>query len=761
VTYLPAVNTTSGIAQVLRAHPFRERTGVTIVETRTNTMSTNSPANSPAPFHPTPASSIGMETEEGRQITLWGLLDAFRRRWVPTLAIAIPAAILAAALVWELLPPNYESTAYMQVHQFEQVLVKATDKGTADFLTYRDSQIKFMKSRPVLMEALRREGVRDCRTLKDIPYPVEWLDENLEIKEDRSPEILRISLEGQYPQDLALIVNSVKDAYLDKVVYNERNDRIRKLKDLKKTYDTYNQKVKQYQDRIDNLGRELGTGSAVTAAVNQTQYQIELQSLRKELQDINTQIRNEITARDYLKERGLPTTTYAPVPGVSPRSGSPSSSADPRRQLAVIRRRIRDFKSTIRNPNHPDLKQLEKEEADLLQALTGAESAGSSAPGVPISPLVWMERRRDKLEIEIEDLTEQLRSVGNNMVLLERERKDIEIMEKQRDNLAMQIETKQIELNAPERVREIDPANVPERQDQKKRIQLASLALLGTFSLIVAGFTLFEWFSHRIGSTGDVTRQTGLRLVGSIPSPDKGGLLGLGIFASPVDPEEWQRAVIESMDVVRTYLLRHVDPSRPASILITSASANEGKTTVSCQLAASLARIGRRVALVDCDFCRPSAHELVDCRPGPGLSEFLRGEAQLADICQSTQAAGLTFIPAGQVDQMTLQALSSDGGQSVINRLKSEFDFVVIDTSPLLFVAEPSMLAQNADIVLMSTRKDYSRVPYVTQSRDSLQGLNVPLLGAVMVGADSDLQRQTYGYRQKIGVDSSVAPVQG
>jgi capsular exopolysaccharide synthesis family protein len=212
---------------------------------------------------------------------------------------------------------------------------------------------------------------------------------------------------------------------------------------------------------------------------------------------------------------------------------------------------------------------------------------------------------------------------------------------------------------------------------------------------------------------------------------------------------------------VRTYLLRHIDPSRPASILVTSASANEGKTTVSCQLAASLARIGRRVALVDCDFRRPSAHELVDGRPGPGLSEFLRGDVELSDICQPTQAAGLTFIAAGQVDQLTLQALSSDGGRSIIDRLKSDFDFVVIDTSPLLFVAEPSMLAQNADIVLMSTRKDYSRVPYVVQSRDSLRSLNVPLLGVVIVGADSDLQRQSDGYRQQIGHGHAIAPVLG
>jgi len=239
-------------------------------------------------------------------------------------------------------------------------------------------------------------------------------------------------------------------------------------------------------------------------------------------------------------------------------------------------------------------------------------------------------------------------------------------------------------------------------------------------------------------------------LIGTIPSPDKGGLLGMGILAGKVDYDEWNRAVIESMDVVRTYLMRHIDPSRPASILITSASANEGKTTVSCQLAASLARSGKRIAIVDCDFRRPSAHLMMDGREGPGICEYIRGEVSLPDICQETQASGLTFIPAGQVDQEVLQKLTVDGGRAIIDTLKSQFDFVIIDTSPLLFVAEPSMLAQNADIVLLSTRKDYSRIPYVAQSRDSLRSLQVPLLGAVMVGSDSDFQRSSYGYRQEV-----------
>jgi capsular exopolysaccharide synthesis family protein len=266
----------------------------------------------------------------------------------------------------------------------------------------------------------------------------------------------------------------------------------------------------------------------------------------------------------------------------------------------------------------------------------------------------------------------------------------------------------------------------------------------------VGGFTLFEWFSHRVGKTSELTGDIGLRVIGTIPSPDRGGLFGLGVFAGKVDYNEWNRAVVESMDVVRTYLMRHIDSSRSASILITSASANEGKTTVSCQLAASLSRTGRKAVLVDCDFRRPSAHEVVNTKPSPGIAEYLRGEVSLRDICQPTDSDHLTFIAAGQVDQATLQKLSFDGGRAFIDALKQLFDFVIIDTSPLLFVAEPSMLAQNSDMVLLSTRKDYSRVPYVAQARDSLRSLQVPVVGAVMVGSDSDFQRQSYGYQQQV-----------
>ena len=82
--------------------------------------------------------------------------------------------------------------------------------------------------------------------------------------------------------------------------------------------------------------------------------------------------------------------------------------------------------------------------------------------------------------------------------------------------------------------------------------------------------------------------------------------------------------------------------------------------------------------------------------------------------------------------------------------LKEHFDFVIIDTSPILFVAEPSMMAQHADAVVLAVRRDYSRLSFLKQACDVLRNLEAPLVGAVMVGAESTIHRQTYGYQQDI-----------
>ena len=91
-----------------------------------------------------------------------------------------------------------------------------------------------------------------------------------------------------------------------------------------------------------------------------------------------------------------------------------------------------------------------------------------------------------------------------------------------------------------------------------------------------------------------------------------------------------------------------------------------------------------------------------------------------------------------------------DGGETLVETLRKHFDYVIIDTSPILFVAEPSMLAQYSDGVVLAVRRDYSRLGFVNQACETLRNLDAPVLGTVVVGAESSIHRQTYGYQQDI-----------
>ena len=728
------------------------------------TLQTQDPRTAKNPTGPVGNRPDGMSGRSGsaplgRELTAIGILTAFRRRWVPALAVGIPAALLATSLVWEFIPASFQSAAILKIEQNDPKLINNNGgRRETDFQFYRESQKNYMLSRQVITAALRNPQVAECPTLKPITHPVDWLMGKLKTDDTISPEFLKVVLEGQHPRDLALILNAVKDAYLEQAVFMSKNAKIDELRRLEERYDEVNKRVAAAEDRIDKLAENLGTGDAETAIIQQNLIRDDLDDLSKTLREVNSRIRAEEAARAALSQQGvLPNQVDADgLMGLG--GGAMAPVADPhvannpalalQRELIVLRLKISQFESQIRNPDHPDLKNMKGQEQQILAALGGRNP---TAPGAtPVSRMDYLIRQRDQLVADITQQKERLAEFNSRSIELGAEHRKIESDKKLRDELRVTKDQRSIELYAPDRISVVQDANIPEEPEAKKKTQFAVLAGMATLGCIVCGFTLVEWLSYRIGAASDISGEVGLRLVGTIPSPDRGGLLGLGIFAGKVDYDEWNRAVTESMDVVRTFLMRHIDPTRSASILIAGASANEGKTTVSCQLAASLARTGKRVALVDCDFRRPSAHLMVEGQLGPGLSEFLRGEKTLDEIRQQTQAPGLSFIGAGQVDQRVLQLLAIDGGRNLIQQIKARFDFVIIDTSPLLFVAEPSMIAQNADIVLLATRKDYSRVQYVIQARDSLRSLQVPLLGAIMVGADSDFQRQTYGYQQEV-----------
>ncbi len=172
--------------------------------------------------------------------------------------------------------------------------------------------------------------------------------------------------------------------------------------------------------------------------------------------------------------------------------------------------------------------------------------------------------------------------------------------------------------------------------------------------------------------------------------------------------------------------------------MVTSATHGEGKTTVASHLASSLARAGRRTLLIDGDLRRPSAHQLFELPMHPGFSEVLLSEVELTDAVQTTTLDGLSFMAAGQWDREVLHALARDGVEGIFEKLQQEFDFVVIDSHPVLAATDSLLIGQRVDAVILSVLREVSQMPRVYAASQRLTTLGIRVLGAVVNGADPE-----------------------
>ena len=282
-------------------------------------------------------------------------------------------------------------------------------------------------------------------------------------------------------------------------------------------------------------------------------------------------------------------------------------------------------------------------------------------------------------------------------------------------------------------------------KDEKRRYQATAFASVAALACVLFGVSFWEVRARRISSMDQVVRSLGMRVVGSLPPlPTQANRRALsGPRGSRYD---WQKILVESVDATRALLLYAARVQGLRVVMVTSAQASEGKTSLASHLAASLARAGRKTLLVDCDFRRPAIHKLFDLASSTGLAEVLRGEARLADIIYPSPASNLAIIPAGQVDPVAMEALGRGDLQTYFDDLKSQFDFIIVDSAPVLPVADSLLISQHVDAVIFAILHDVSRIPNVQAAYKRLESLGVRILGAVVAGAEDREFGSKYSY---------------
>ena len=668
-------------------------------------------------------------------------LHALRRRWMLALGMGLILGASLGAALWFLFPESSSATALFEVRNKQESIVHDTNQqSTQDFEILKKTQLAWLKSKHVLTSAIRDPGVNSLSILAGIRDKEEWLQQHLDVEFPQNGEILSISLSGSQDQDLETLVDAVATAYKKEVLGNEKQRKMTIREMLAHSLESLQADIKRdYEDYID-LAKGMNRPTAdrdpetelLLRDIADTQTKVEtLTTALIQLQTEYVIAKNELSdpaladaqAEEALRqdqklayfENQLMQVQMAQMATPSAgRRGSHNSGAD--RQVEMLSRNIEQYKADTKKKI---LRDLQNKPNLPLQQLTQRFRTNAQSLNTQLAAMTkTLEQKKKDLQSRVTRSVE-LETRGEKLKQLQEIARD----------MSVKLQGVDIDAIAPEQIVQVQQAILTKNINTAQHYAIAGLGGMAGFGLTCLGIAYMEFRRRRLNGPDDVDEGLGIRVVGTLPALSSRKAL------DPNHPIVAQ--LTESIDGVRTILMHDSSSKRRQVVVVTSAATMEGRTTVASQLAASLARAGRRTLLVDGDLRRPALHILFDAPLEDGLCEVLRAEVDVADVIRPTHAEGLWLLTAGYCDVDAIHALATEQMQPVFDKLRSEYDFIIIDGAPIVGMSDALIFGQYSDGAILSVRRDHSQMPKINHAAELLRGVGIRIIGAVVNGVPS------------------------
>jgi capsular exopolysaccharide synthesis family protein len=325
-----------------------------------------------------------------------------------------------------------------------------------------------------------------------------------------------------------------------------------------------------------------------------------------------------------------------------------------------------------------------------------------------------------------------------------------ELQTLQQQLTVVQAQRAQLPIPSEDTAEIIDPADVPTSPASPNHVQNVLLGLLAGLALGVGLAFTRERLDDRLAGRADLEAQIGapaLAIVPTVHGWHKKKTTKLIAVEEPKSP------AAEAYRTIRANLQFMAREGGLQIVELTSPSLGEGKTTTTADLAVTLANAGKRVIAVSCDLRKPRLHEFFGLGNEPGLSELLRGEAELLDVTQRTSVDTLRVISSGGVPHNPSELLASDAMARFLDSLRRYADFVLLDTPPVLAVSDALILAPKSDGVIIIVDAGHTSRSAVAHTREQLEQVGATILGGVLNNLDPSRAksypsyvRDYYGY---------------
>jgi capsular exopolysaccharide synthesis family protein len=240
----------------------------------------------------------------------------------------------------------------------------------------------------------------------------------------------------------------------------------------------------------------------------------------------------------------------------------------------------------------------------------------------------------------------------------------------------------------------------------------------------------FEYLDNRIKTPQELKAHLNVPFLGMVP------VVPVDKDPNPLLEKDVPQNFSEAFKSIRTNLLFSSADEGLRSLVVTSAGPGEGKSCVASNIAMALAQAGQRVLLIDADMRRPRVHEIFGGDQEPGLSNVLAGNAKTSEAIRKSNTSGLWLLPAGHIPPNPAELLGSRRYVDFMSSLNAHFDWVILDTPPVMVVADSSIVANQASGVVFVVRADHTSKHSVRAAGEQLEAANAHMLGSVLNRVD-------------------------